>query len=297
MNILILGGTGTLGRALIKRLQTVDKTEFLVHDIKVLSRDEHKQALLKKEFPKVQCVLGDLRNFNRIRPHFTNIQAVFHVAALKHVDKGEENPEEFNDVNFTGTCNAAKAAIEAQCNYFVFSSTDKAIDPINVYGNTKAQAEQVLYNLNKTNRVKFSVYRWGNVIGSQGSVIPQFIRDLRDHRRVFVTHPDMTRFWLPIEDAADYMIRSFIKARGDGAMLIPGIKAASVVRVIKTLASIMGIGVYEHKIIGLRPGEKLHESLVSVHRPNHINSLACAQYTDSELDALLRPLVDLYDRR
>lgn len=297
MNILILGGTGSLGRALINKLTVLPRDVLAVHNIRVLSRDEHKQAALKKDFPGVDCVLGDIRDYSSIRPHFSDIQMVFHVAALKHVDILEANVMESIKTNVLGTANAAQAAIEACVTHFIFSSTDKAIDPVNAYGHSKALAEKHLFSLNPKNRTKFSVYRWGNVLGSQGSVIPYFIKTLRANKQVYVTDREMTRFWLPLTEAVEYMIYTFRQAQPQQAMVIPQLRSAPVMKIVELLARIMGINQYHVNITGLRPGEKLHESITSLHSNHHIASNTCSHIPDDELIALLTPLVHQYDKR
>jgi FlaA1/EpsC-like NDP-sugar epimerase len=288
MNILILGGTGSLGQALIKKL-------YGDHKIRVVSRDEHKQANLKKQYPRLDLRLGDIRDVSSIAPHFNDIELVYHVAALKHVDLMESNVSECVKTNYLGTVNAVECAAFNGVRSFVFSSTDKAIDPINTYGYSKALAEKYLFSKNEHSKMACSVYRWGNVLGSAGSVIPQFIKTLRHSNTVHVTDMAMTRFWLRLDDAVDYMIGTWHEAHSKKTMLLPDMRASKVVHVVDILAQIMGIQDYRVKVMGLRPGEKLHESLVSVHDEGHVNSRDCVQYSDQELISLLKPLVEQYD--
>jgi UDP-N-acetylglucosamine 4,6-dehydratase len=285
--VLILGGTGTLGRALTKEI--IDNHPEA--QITILSRDEHKQAAMKREFPQVRFVLGDIRDYASVARHVEGQEIVFHVAALKHVDILEENVAECIKTNVEGTINAADAAAMADVKHFIFSSTDKAVDPINAYGMAKGLAERYLYSLNAdpTIKTKFSVYRWGNVIGSNGSAIPLFAKALKEQKEISITDPAMTRFWLPIEWAVRFMLLTFRQAHTDCAMICPNMKAASVFEVVKATAHVVGrTGDVAFKVIGLRPGEKIHEEMISRHDGGMSSELA-DRYTFEELCELIRP--------
>ena len=287
--VLILGGTGTLGRALTRTLVT----EFPSISITILSRDEHKQASMKREFPQCRYVLGDIRDYDQIARHFYNKDVVFHVAALKHVDILENNVNECIKTNVLGTQNAADAAINANVKYFVFSSTDKAVDPINTYGYCKALSEKILFSHNKSsyNPTRFSVYRWGNVVGSQGSVIPIFAKSIKETKTANITDFEMTRFWLPIDWAVRFMLRTFYEAKLDQAMICPNMKSASVLNVIMAIGKILGVDQVHVATVGLRPGEKIHEVMTSQHSPEFMSSDTADVYTESELIELLQPIV------
>ncbi len=287
-NVLILGGTGTLGRAITRTLIQ----EYPGIHISILSRDEHKQAQMRREFPKVRYIIGDIRDLDQ--RHFAKQDIVFHVAALKHVDGCEANVEECIKTNVLGTMNAADAAIAAGVRHFIFSSTDKAVDPINTYGYSKALSEKVLFSYNKLNLgTKFSIYRWGNVLGSQGSVVPIFAETLRKERAAYITHQSMTRYWLPIDWAVRFMLRTFPDAKTDRAMICPNMKAASVLNVVKAVASIVGVPQYRVAPTGVRPGEKLHEVMESRHSASITvpSSDEAEEYTEEELIELLRPIL------
>ncbi len=287
-NVLILGGTGTLGRALVRTLSH----EYPGINISVLSRDEHKQAHMRREFPKVRFIIGDIRDLDQ--RHFVKQDIVFHVAALKHVDGCEANVGECIKTNVLGTMNAADAAIAAGVRHFIFSSTDKAVDPINTYGYSKALSEKVLISYNKLNLgTKFSIYRWGNVLGSQGSVIPIFAETLRKERAAYITHQSMTRYWLPIDWAVRFMLRTFPDARTDRAMICPNMKSASVLNIVKAVASIVGVPQYRVAPTGVRPGEKIHEVMESQHAPTVTvpSSDAADEYTEEELIEMLKPIL------
>ncbi len=288
--ILVLGGTGTLGRAICDMLIE----EYPGCQITVLSRDEHKQAKMKREFPLINFVIGDIRDKRSIDEHFHGKDIVFHVAALKHVDILEANVGECIRTNILGTMNAAECALNHFVKHFIFSSTDKAVDPINAYGYAKALSEKILYSYNqKQDRTKFAVYRWGNVVGSQGSVIPVFAESIKSRGTAFVTDMRMTRFWLPIEWAVRYMLRSFAEAYKDKAMICPNMKAARVVDVAQAISVIvtgLPCKVIETKI---RPGEKLHENLLSAHHDGKSSEHA-ENYSTEELIEILTPIVRQY---
>jgi FlaA1/EpsC-like NDP-sugar epimerase len=210
LRITILGGTGTLGQALVAQLLDTSPN----CDITIVSRDEHKQAAMKKRYPQCRFVVGDIRDAGSVRQTFTGRDVVFHVAALKHVDILEACPMESIKTNVLATEQMARLAISQKVPRFVFSSTDKAVDPINTYGYSKALSEKLLWNFNREQSgTQFSVYRWGNVLGSQGSAIPFFIDTLIKESKVYLTDLEMTRYWIPIEWAVRYMLRTFPDAK------------------------------------------------------------------------------------
>ena len=283
MKYLIIGGTGTLGREMVSRLVGEKDSE-----VTVFSRDELKQKEMKSEFPTVKFVIGDVRDYQSVEKRSRNIDAIFHFAALKHVDICEENPDEAIRTNLIGTMNVAEAAIKNGVHFCALSSTDKAVDPINTYGHTKALAEKVFFNRNKSQGwTVFNVYRWGNVIGSRGSVIQQFARDLIENKKVFVTHRDMSRFWLKIEDAVSFMLETY-QMQGHHHAFIPPLKGCSLLRMIEAISELVGVDKYKIHNIGIRPGEKLHEVLRGQHEDGGgLWSNECEQYTDDELTELL----------
>lgn len=281
MNCLVLGGTGTLGQALTKRLLRDGKT------VTVFSRCELKQKRMARDFashPRLRFVLGDIRDPLALRRAFRGVELAFLVAALKHVDVLEHNPEEAVRTDILGVMNVADAAIEARTQHVLFSSTDKAVEPVNVYGMCKAISERILLQRNHDQNVThFSVYRWGNVIGSRGSVIPDFVKSLTVYKKAYLTHPEMTRFWIRIEDAVEFMLEPFRTSQPR----IPTLKTATVRDVIDVTAELCGVRDYEIEITGMRPGEKIHESIVP-----GINSQTHERYTRDELRALLGPVVE-----
>lgn len=283
MKYVILGGTGTLGTSLIDRLHEK-------HEVVCFSRDELKQQELKRLYPNVQYVLGDIRDRRSLNGFLKNAEAVFHVAALKHVDSGEANPVEFIKTNVLGTINVAEACQDAGVKHVIFSSTDKAVLPINTYGMTKGISERYLLSLNaRSSKTKFAVYRWGNVAGSRGSVIHTFVESLRTQKGVRVTDPRMTRFWIHIEDAVDFMLNTYKDASPSKAM-IPPMKASKVTALAAALAGKLNIKDFSVAFVGIRPGEKIHECLESSHDAC-IRSDTCEEYTQAELQALIERVI------
>lgn len=283
-HVLILGGTGTLGTSLIETYKKV----YPHVKVTVASRSEHKQYELSKKYPWVKFVLCDIRDRGDVNRVCRGQDIVVHVAALKHVDILEENPLDSIKTNVMGTINVAHACISNRVKYCLFSSTDKAVDPINVYGYCKALSEKILLNYNnKQMTTRFNVFRWGNVIGSQGSAIPFFVKLVKEGKDVPITSLEMSRFWIKIEDASLFMIENYNR-QNDNKIIIPkGMRAATVLRVVQAIGRVLNRPV-AMKEIGLRKGEKLYESLASSHRPHPIDSMSALQYSDKELEDMLR---------
>ena len=292
--VVITGATGTLGSRLMQ--YHLEQNDFVL----ALSRCDHKISKFKAKFPNVLWCLGDIRNdLHGVLPTKANI--VYHCAALKHVDMGEMYPSQYHDVNYTGTMNVFN---HIDCEKFVYFSTDKAVLPVNFYGMSKALAEKHLIAIKKATGRNIKVFRWGNIIGSQGSAIHGFIKQI-EKGEVNITHPDMTRFWLNIEDAVQFATKE--EHTSDNILIHPNIKAAKVVDLVAAIAHCMGsIGYsnpdadlivtpakYTTNIIGIRPGEKIHEHLKSDH-DYCIRSDTAQQYTESELIALVGPTVSKY---
>lgn len=282
---LVIGGTGSLGTELINQLKGWEVTS--------LSRDEQKQQMMKKIYPNVKFVLGDVRDKDSISRHFIGKSVIFHVAALKHVDHIEENPIESVKTNILGSINVAECALNHHIERCVFSSTDKAVDAINVYGNCKAISEKIFFDYNKSQEnTRFAVYRWGNVAASNGSAIPYFIECLKNKKPVPITDPKMTRFWITIDMAVKFMLSSYkSELATDQVMIPPLMKSAKVLDVLDCLADLLGVKEYKTQVIGVRRGEKLHECLTSMHSSNYVASDNCEKYTEAELKHFLKPLV------
>ncbi len=255
--VLITGGTGTFGRSCTKALIN----NFKVKKIIVFSRDEQKQAQMAKEFnsPLISYVLGDVRDYDRLYYAMNGSDYVIHSAALKHVDISESNPSEFVRTNIYGTENVIKSAINNNIKKAVLISTDKAVSPINLYGSTKMISEKLFIsanNLIEENKTCFSVVRYGNVLMSRGSIIPYFKELLKAGiKELPVTDINMTRFWITAKTATDFVIKSFSLMNG-GEIFIPKCSSMKIVDIVKALDPNSKI-----KITGIRPGEKIHETL------------------------------------
>jgi UDP-N-acetylglucosamine 4,6-dehydratase len=247
-------------------------------DITAISRDELKQAQMRAEFPHVNWRLGDIRDPQSIRDaiHW-NPDVVFHTAALKRVETLEENPIEAYRTNVMGTLNCARAAAERGAK-FVFCTTDKAVKPINTYGITKALSERLLSEFENV-----SMFRWGNITGSRGSVVDIFLRQVKNNGAITVTHRDMTRFWLDIEDATDFMLDNW-HARTRSVQVPPGLKASKVTAMADACRRFLGRAI---EVIGMRPGEKIHEDMTDT-----VNSENAEQYKDYELIELIKKHVE-----
>lgn len=281
MNALIIGGTGSLGHALVPILLRKG------YQITILSREELKQKKMAALYPSLNYVLGDVRDYESIAPHCLGKEVVFHLAAMKHVEIAEKNIEESIKINLLGSLNVAKAA-RKYCNYAVFSSTDKAVLPINVYGMCKALSEKLWLDFNKDGGCKFSVFRWGNVLGSRGSVIHSFSETLQKQNKVFITHPEMTRFFIRLAAAADFMVDNFKFPILDAPML-PPIRATSVLALAESVAAYHNKYDYKVEFTGIRPGEKMHEALdYHDHPAFSLTSDSCEQLNKEELFNLVK---------
>lgn len=280
MKTLIIGGSGTLGSALIERIDG---------DVTCFSRGELAQKELSARYPQVHMVIGDVRDKPAVDHAMVCVDRVFLLAAIKHIDVAEKNPLEAIKTNVTGAVNVGKAALAAGVKHVIYCNTDKAVLPISTYGYTKALAQNYLLSLNGKGKAKFSAFLWGNIVASRGSVIQTFVEKLMRQEVVPLTDPRMSRFWLTIDQAADFMLESYLDAPTDRA-IYPPVKGATVIRVIESIARILGVRQYSLGSIGLRGIEKLYEVLESTHQ-GCFRSDTCEQYTDAELDDLFRETV------
>ena len=258
-SVLITGGTGSLGKSLVQYLLSETK----VRRIAIFSRDELKQHDLRIHFnddPRLRWFLGDIRDLDRLKRAFHGVDFVIHAAALKQVDTGEYNPMEFIKTNVLGSQNVIDASIDAGVKRVVALSTDKASSPINLYGATKLTADKLFVaanNYSYTYGTTFSVVRYGNVMGSRGSVIP-FFKDLAGLGKPLpITDLRMTRFWISIQDAVKFVIDSLEMMTG-GELYVPRIPSMKIIDLAYAVSA-------ESKLeeIGMRPGEKLHEEMIS----------------------------------
>lgn len=249
-NVLITGGTGFLGRGILRRAQR----ENWPARITVLSRDETKQDECRKRYPNVEYVLGDICNSATVDRVMQGKDTVIHTAAIKYVPDAEFNVQECIRVNVEGLERVLSAAAWHEVKNFVFVSTDKAVQPINVYGMTKALGERLVCEFGKWYPMRATFTRYGNVLCSTGSVIPNFKAQLAKNGEVTVTDPTMTRFWLTIEEAVDLVLEALVQSSGTG--VIPKARA---MRIGDIASAVAGDKV---RIIGVRPGEKQHEDLI-----------------------------------
>ena len=259
-SILITGGTGSLGKELIEYLLK----ETHVRRIAVYSRDELKQSVLKNKYeaePRLRWFLGDIRDLERLKLALHNVDFVIHAAALKQVDTGEYNPMEFIKTNVLGSQNVIEASIHAGVKKVVALSTDKASSPINLYGATKLTADKLFTAANNYSiayGTAFSVVRYGNVMGSRGSVIPYFQDLAKSGKPLPLTDVRMTRFWISLEQAVKFVMDSFDAMTG-GELYVPRIPSMKLIDLARAIAP---EGQIEE--IGMRPGEKLHEEMISI---------------------------------
>ena len=259
-SILITGGTGSLG----KELTATILKKWNVQKIVILSRDEQKQFQMAMEypsdkFPQLRFFIGDVRDQERLVRAFEGIDYVIHAAAMKHVHIAEYNPDECVKTNIGGAQNVIHAAIQAGVKHVVALSTDKACAPINLYGATKLTSDKLFVaanNISGSHDIKFSVVRYGNVMGSNGSVIPFFLKR-RSEGILPITTPNMTRFNISLADGVAMVLHALENAWG-GEIFIPKIPSYR----ITDLATAIGPNC-EHKVVGIRPGEKIHEEMIT----------------------------------
>jgi UDP-N-acetylglucosamine 4,6-dehydratase/5-epimerase len=257
--ILITGGTGSLGKALTRIL--LQNTS--VRKIAIFSRDELKQHDMKSEFnndPRLRWLLGDIRDLSRLEIAFHDIDFVIHAAALKQVDTGEYNPMEFIKTNILGSQNVIDASIKSQVSKVLALSTDKASSPINLYGATKLTADKLFVAANNYSQgfgTSLCVVRYGNVMGSRGSVIPVFQKLAASGQPITITDKRMTRFWISLDAAANFVLESLTLMEG-GELYVPRIPSMRIIDLAETVAP--NSPIIE---VGIRPGEKLHEEMIS----------------------------------
>jgi len=278
--ILLFGGTGTLGHALAK---IVDRSGY---ECTVISRCELRQKEMHEKYPKFHFILGDIASNEWKRQLKSRPFCVFNLAALKHVDIAENNVEACIRVNLQGTVNTADWAMDIGVPHYVFSSTDKAVLPINTYGFAKGLSEKYLYSMQGKRDTAFSVFKWGNVLASRGSVLHAFQHSLKTEQKIYVTHPQMTRFWITIDEVAEFMWERKLTPSIDRAHL-PSMRASTVLDLAQATANVLGVPKYKIEITGIRPGEKIHECLYSGH-DGCINSNTVEQYCMEELEDLVR---------
>lgn len=268
-SILITGGTGSFGRKMAQKLLAESDCRKVV----IFSRDEWKQWEMRQslpifDHPKIRYFLGDVRDANRLKRAFNEIDFVIHAAALKQVPAAEYNPSEFIKTNVNGAMNVIDEAINCRVEKVVALSTDKAVNPINLYGASKLCSDRLFIAANayvgSSGKPRLSIVRYGNVLGSRGSVIPLWDNLIRSGAKALpITDERMTRFWITLDHAVDFVIQAFNDMRG-GEIYVPKIPSLY----LKDLASAMAPKL-EKTYVGIREGEKLHELLVGQDDARH----------------------------
>ena len=257
-SILITGGTGSFGKLYVETLLKRFKPRRVV----VYSRDELKQYEMQQKLnaPQMRYFIGDVRDSERLIQALRGIDYVIHAAALKQVPAAEYNPMECIKTNINGAQNVIQAAILNEVDKVIALSTDKAANPLNLYGATKLASDKLFIaanNLTGGHRTSFSVARYGNVIGSRGSVVPYFKKLIAEGAKELpVTDPRMTRFWLTLQQGVDFVLKNFARMQG-GEIFVPKISSMRITDLVESLAPGMPV-----KVIGIRPGEKLHEIMI-----------------------------------
>jgi len=260
-SILITGGTGTLGKALTKRILTnFPKVKRVI----IFSRDEQKQFKMAQDYPEtlypqIRFLIGDVRDSERLERAMEGVDFVIHTAAMKHVHIAEYNPDECVKTNVGGAENVIKSSIKKGVKRVVALSTDKACAPINLYGATKLTSDKLFIaanNFKGQNDIRFSIVRYGNVMGSNGSVIPFFLKKKKEGV-LPITDPKMTRFNISIDEGVDMVLHALDKAWG-GEIFIPKIPSYRITDIAKAICPEC-----EHTNIGIRPGEKIHEEMIT----------------------------------
>lgn len=260
-SILITGGTGSLGQALTRHILTnYPQVKRLV----IFSRDEQKQFQMAQEFPpdrypQIRYFIGDVRDFDRLRRALKGIEYVIHAAAMKHVPIAEYNPMECVKTNILGAENVINACLESGVERVVALSTDKAAAPVNLYGATKLASDKLFVaanNIRGWNPIKFSVVRYGNVMGSNGSVIPFFLKKRKDGV-LPITHEEMTRFNITLQGGIEMVLHAMEHAWG-GEIFVPKIPSYKITTLAEAIAPEC-----KTKVVGIRPGEKIHEEMIT----------------------------------
>jgi len=263
-NILITGGTGSFGNELISKLTSIKKNK--PKKIIIFSRDELKQFNLQKKYPikkypNIRFFLGDIRDKDRLKMAFFEVDYVIHAAALKQVPAAEYNPMECIHTNVLGAENIVQAALRTDVTQVIALSTDKAANPINLYGASKLASDKIFIaanNLSGASGARFSVVRYGNVIGSRGSVVPLFQKLVAAGADSLpITDPRMSRFWITLEQGVNFVLSCLELMKG-GELFVPKIPSMTVTDMATAVAPEL-----PHHTIGIRPGEKLHEVMIS----------------------------------
>lgn len=260
--ILVTGGTGSFGKKFIRRILQED-----IKKVIVFSRDELKQYEMKQEFQdlRIRFFIGDVRDQERLYRAFDGVDIVIHAAAMKHVEACEYNPFEAVKTNIYGAQNIIEAAIDRNVEKVIALSTDKAAAPVNLYGATKLASDKLFVAANSyvgEKETKFSVVRYGNVVGSRGSVIP-FFKKMKETGRLPVTDERMTRFWITLDQGVQFVLNSLERMHG-GEIFVPKIPSMNILDLAKAIGPEC-----EVDVVGIRPGEKLHEVMITQDDARH----------------------------
>ena len=260
--VLITGGTGSFGRRFVKTLLSKYKPKKII----IFSRDEQKhydmeQNLDKQKYPMLRFFIGDVRDRERLQLAMHGVDYVIHAAAMKHVPASEYNPMECVKTNIYGAQNVIETALAANVDKVIALSTDKAAAPNNLYGATKLASDKLFVaanNMKGWKKTSFSIVRYGNVVGSRGSVVP-FYNKLIEQGADFlpITDPRMTRFWITLQEGVDFVLKNFERMSG-GEIYVPKIPSVKII----DLATALGPNL-KQKVIGIRPGEKIHEAMIT----------------------------------
>ncbi len=258
--ILITGGTGSLGQALTRSLLKTN-----AQTIRIYSRDELKQTQMQDEISdkRLRFLIGDVRDKERICRAMEDIDIVFHTAALKHVSVAEYNPFEYVKTNVNGSQNVIDACLDNEVELAVGIGTDKALSPINTYGATKLLMERLFISANfykGEHKIEFLCVRYGNVLGSRGSILPRLVEQITSGKEITITDPSMTRFNITMTQAVEFVLRAVKQAKG-GEIFVPKLKAYTVGDLKEAIVDLVGKNVKE-KRIPVRFGEKFHETLI-----------------------------------
>lgn len=261
-SLLITGGTGSLGKALTRRIFAEWPD---IRRLVIFSRDEQKQFVMAQEYPAarypaIRFFIGDVRDRERLTRAMQDVDYVIHAAAMKHVHLAEYNPSECIKTNVGGADNVIYACLETEVKRVVALSTDKACAPINLYGATKLTSDKLFIaanNIRGKNPIRFSVVRYGNVMGSNGSVIPFFLQRRKTSGFLPITDPRMTRFNITLDGGVDMVFHALANAWG-GEIFVPKIPSYKITEVATAIAPEM-----EQRVVGIRPGEKIHEEMIT----------------------------------
>tara|TARA_B100001248_G_scaffold89409_1_gene65969 strand:+ start:21051 stop:22040 length:990 start_codon:yes stop_codon:yes gene_type:complete len=282
--LLITGGTGSFGSVVLKRFLSSNLSE-----IRIFSRDEEKQNNMRKKYnnPKIKYFIGDIRDYQSVSSVVDGVDYIFHAAALKQVPSCEFFPMEAIKTNAIGTENLIDAAISANVKKVVCLSTDKAVYPINAMGMSKAIMEKIIHSkISKNSNTIITITRYGNVMGSRGSVIPLFIDQIKNKKSITITDPNMTRFMMSLDDAVKLVIYAFKNGKS-GDIFVQKSPASTIENLSNAIKKLMNATSHKVKIIGTRQGEKKYEVLMSkeeVLKARDNGNYFCIPYQKNNLD-------------